>query len=202
MERKPLRRPTIVSRKEGCARSVLRTIGSSERSRVLVVVVTISRYPSIWIAAELMFSLPNLSSRRPRRSSGDAHRGKLPRINSNTNSELRSIATGYRLYSCLTQCFGDSKRPGNRRYERPRNVRRPMFRVPPKGQSAFAGMMIDDNVITWVHLSGGQEPRQWGHQVALNGPLQVPSSVLLVGSLFEQEPASFARESKLKRPRC
>jgi hypothetical protein len=77
-----------------------------------------------------------------------------------------------------------------------------MFRVPPKGQSAFAGMTIDEKVITWEHLSGGQEPRQWGHQVALNGALQVPSSVLLVGSLLEQEPASFARQSKLKRPGC
>jgi hypothetical protein len=77
-----------------------------------------------------------------------------------------------------------------------------MFRVPPKGQSAFAGMKIDEKVITWSHLGGGQEPRQGGHYVSLNGALQVPSSVLLVRSLLEQEPASFARQSKLKRPGC
>src|SRR5260221_4623231 len=102
------------------------------------------------------------------------------------------------LHSRLTQCFGDGKRPGTRRYERPRNVRKPMFRVPPKGQSAFAAMMIDEKVITRVHLGGGEEPCQGGHQVALNGPLQVPSSVILVRSLLEQEPAALARMSTMK----
>src|SRR5258708_18995399 len=102
----------------------------------------------------------------------------------------------------LTQYFDAGRRPGPGLKERPRSVRNRIFRVPPKGQSAFAAMMIDEKVITRVHLGGGEEPCQGGHQVALNGPLQVPSSVLLVRSLLEQEPASFARQSKLKRPGC
>src|SRR5258708_5072756 len=73
---------------------------------------------------------------------------------------------------------------------------RELSRVAYKKQTFFAGMPIDDEHITLMHLCSGHQSGNWVNDKPLDGSLQVARAVPLIGSFLQQELSAFLGDSK------
>src|SRR5260370_13939245 len=67
---------------------------------------------------------------------------------------------------------------------------RQVFTLAGEGQAVLLLVPIDANEVAEVNLLGRQQVRQWIHDMAFDGALEVPRAVALVRSFLQEEVAA------------